>query len=330
MDYVTFSEEIPITVEGLDATQTAYFILHNVSANLRTLGNSLADLKSVIDALYTMNAYFIGTGDVVDHADNMLLVYKEIKRRLFNLVYTRKESCSVQTEEMSEQTETSEFGELSEHELMSQDESEPMTVDLTDECESDPEESEAEAVPTADVGTQVEQVLVDVGTQMEFDSDSELLKNRDCPVCLDTFSANKMVLLPCSHWMCRTCSRHLSRLVCPMCRTPITMGIRFKNESNLSYKFVKNFDPEHVPQPSNPETGSPLVSIPQISRDRYVEQYVNVHYGNIGQQVSLMFSNLTQAMDEVNSRRLYPESVITINSSVLPTQTENNRRRRRR
>lgn len=139
--------------------------------------------------------------------------------------------------------------------------------------------------------------------------------NRLCPVCLDIFTAGSdLLLLPCCHWVCQTCSEWIARK-CPLCREVSPTAIRhYMSGDNIAYIAVDLPTapsaaaassaaapisvPDDTPEPSDmdddddddddydDESGDDGVDdnaqrtlpLSQRPRQQYVQQYVNEHF----------------------------------------------------
>lgn len=138
--------------------------------------------------------------------------------------------------------------------------------------------------------------------------------NRLCPVCLDIFTAGSdLLLLPCCHWVCQTCSEWIARK-CPLCREVSPTAIRhYMSGDNIAYIAVDLPTapsaaaassaaapisvPDDTPEPSDmddddddddefDESGDDdddnnaqrTLPLSQRPRQQYVQQYVNEHY----------------------------------------------------
>lgn len=140
--------------------------------------------------------------------------------------------------------------------------------------------------------------------------------NRLCPVCLDIFTAGSdLLLLPCCHWVCQTCSEWIARK-CPLCREISPTAIRhYMSGDNIAYIAVDLPTapsaaaassaaapisvPDDTPEPSDmddddddddyddDESGDDdggddnaqrTLPLSQRPRQQYVQQYVNEHF----------------------------------------------------
>lgn len=141
--------------------------------------------------------------------------------------------------------------------------------------------------------------------------------NRLCPVCLDIFTAGSdLLLLPCCHWVCQTCSEWIARK-CPLCREISPTAIRhYMSGDNIAYIAVDLPTapsaaaassaaapisvPDDTPEPSDMDddddddddefdesdggdddddnNAQRTLPLSQRPRQQYVQQYVNEHY----------------------------------------------------
>ena len=62
----------------------------------------------------------------------------------------------------------------------------------------------------------------------------------DCPICMDPFGAQEIIVFKCGHAVCRDCFMGIvnSNNKCPVCRTPIEVDLRVKLE--LGERKVKS------------------------------------------------------------------------------------------
>ncbi len=136
--------------------------------------------------------------------------------------------------------------------------------------------------------------------------------NRLCPVCLDIFTAGSdLLLLPCCHWVCQTCSEWIARK-CPLCREISPTAIRhYMSGDNIAYIAVDLPTapsaaaassaaapisvPDDTPEPSDMDdddddddgedsdddddnNAQRTLPLSQRPRQQYVQQYVNEHF----------------------------------------------------
>lgn len=51
---------------------------------------------------------------------------------------------------------------------------------------------------------------------------------RECPVCLDNFTSDKMISTSCCHWVCAECFERMPSVRCPMCNLAMTACLRYE------------------------------------------------------------------------------------------------------